>query len=115
MSMPMPHNTTDLMLAPVALAIDARLRSFHGLDRAEIERRIAWETNRMPRSRQEAERAIVQDLSYLIPTHGWDLAWDDRGVRLRHGKRSVVLGAPANLVAYVERDRPVESGSKSLS
>jgi hypothetical protein len=96
-----PRDTTDLLLAPVALEIDQRLQSLAGLDRSALDSRIAWETNMAPLSEKDAKRAVVADLAYLIGTHGWDISWDARGIRLKHGKHSIVLGVPDNVRSYV--------------
>ena len=96
-----PHDPTDLMLAPAALAIDNRLQELSGLSHTELDERIAWETNSAPRTREGAERAILDDLAYLTPTHGWDLVWDVRGIRLQHRDHTLVLGVPDNLTRWV--------------
>lgn len=95
-----PHDPTDLMLAPVALAIDNRLQELAGLSHTELSKRIACETNSDPRTSEGAERAILDDLAYLTPTHGWVLAWDVRGIRLQHREHTLVLGVPDNLTRW---------------
>jgi hypothetical protein len=97
-----PHDPIDLMLAPVALAIDNRLQALAGLDHTELDQRIVCEINMLPRSREGAERAILEDIQYLIPTRGWELSWDVRGIRLQHRDHSLVLGIPDNLARWVE-------------
>jgi hypothetical protein len=97
-----PRDPIDLMLAPVALAVDTRLQDLAGLDHAELDRRIVWETNMMPRSREGAARAIVEDLTSLVPTRGWELSWDERGIRLQHRDHTLVLGIPDNLARWVD-------------
>jgi hypothetical protein len=101
MTIARPHDPTDLMLAPVALAIDDRLQELAGLSHAELAKRIVWETNMTPSSPEGARRAILEDLVYLIPTRGWELSWDDRGIRLQHRDHSLVLGIPENLAQWV--------------
>lgn len=96
-----PHDPTDLLLSPVALAIDERLEELAKLDAEELSRRIAWETNSQPRNAAEATRALVSSLTYLIDTHGWEVSWDTRGIRLHHDDHDVVLGVPENLVRFV--------------
>jgi hypothetical protein len=100
MAITRPHDPTDLMLAPVALAIDDRLQELAALDPAELDRRIVWETNMQPRTVEGAHHAILEDLTYLIPTRGWELSWDERGVRLQHRDHTLVLGVPDNLAAW---------------
>jgi hypothetical protein len=96
-----PHDPTDLLLSPVALAIDERLEEFASMDATEIARRIVWETNMQPRTAAEARRALVSCLTYLLDTHGWEVSWDSRGIRLHHDDHDVVLGVPDNLLDYV--------------
>ena len=96
-----PHDPTDLLLSPVALAIDERLEELAKLDAAELTRRIAWETNTEPRNSDEAARALVASITYLLDTHGWEVSWDTRGIRLHHAEHDVVLGVPDNLVEFV--------------
>jgi hypothetical protein len=101
MAMTRPHDPTDLMLAPVALAIDDRLQELAALDPRELGRRILWETDLQPHSVEGARRAILEDLMYLVPTRGWELSWDDRGIRLQHRDHTLVLGIPDNLDAWI--------------
>jgi hypothetical protein len=96
-----PHDPTDLMLSPVALAIDERIEEFASMDSTELDKRIVWETNMEARTAEEAGRALVASLTYLLDTHGWEVSWDARGVRLHHDNNHVVLGVPDNLMDYV--------------
>lgn len=96
-----PHDTTDLLLSPVALALDERLEELGRMSPRELRRRVTWETNMVPRTPEAAARAIVSTVTYLIDTHGWTVSWDARGLRLHHGAHDVVLGVPASVVAYV--------------
>lgn len=100
--MTMPHDLTDLYLSPVALAVDGRLQELGRLDDAELRFRLALETNNEPRDRAAAVAAVLADVAYLTPTHGWELEWDSRGLRLTHDGHTLVLGVPDNLRAYVE-------------
>lgn len=96
-----PHDATDLLLSPVAIALDERLEELGRMTDKELARRVSWETNSMPRSVEAAGRAIASTVTYLIDTHGWTVSWDNRGVRLHHGEHDIVLGVPANVVRYV--------------
>ncbi|GAA0621517.1 hypothetical protein GCM10009547_25310 [Sporichthya brevicatena] len=96
-----PHDTTDLLLSPVAIEINARIDELAALDPRELCRRVTWETNMEPRTPQDAAEALVRSLTYLIDTHGWQVSWDARGIRLHHGEYGVVLGVSPNLVEYV--------------
>ncbi|WP_019875312.1 hypothetical protein [Sporichthya polymorpha] len=96
-----PHDPTDLLLSPVALEIDERLEQMAKLDAAALTRQIAWETNMEPRNADEAARAVIASVTYLVDTHGWEVSWDPRGVRLHHENHDMVLGVPRNLVEFV--------------
>lgn len=55
-----------------------------------------------PRTIEERSALILKALQYSIDTHGWTLAWDERGIRLSHDGNSVVLGISDSLRAYVD-------------
>ena len=96
-----PHDYTDLFLAPVALAVDQRLEELGGLDPAELQRRIALESNQYTRHAADRGNAVAASATYLLDLHGWTASWDDRGVRLSHDSHGLVLGVPPNVAAYV--------------
>lgn len=96
-----PRDLDDLRLAPVALAVDAQISSLASLTPEQLQRRIAVESNSGERSADEREQALLATVGYCIDTHGWTLSRDPRGIRMAHGARTVVLGAPATFDAYV--------------
>jgi hypothetical protein len=96
-----PHDTTDLALAPVVLAIDAQLESFAGLDQEEITLRIALETDREPRNAAQRAEAALETATRFIDLHGWEPAWTSRGLRLRHESHELTLGVPESLRTYL--------------
>ena len=51
-------------------------------------------------TRELRDVALLRAVEHLIELHGWNLAWDPRGLRLRHGEHTFVLGVPANFLAY---------------
>lgn len=112
MTIKMPHDRADLLLSPVALAIIERLEDLGRLGARELSRRVSLETNMAPRTVAEAERAALAALTYLIDTHGWDVEWDTRGIRLTHREHEIVLGVPRNLVQYrasADNHRPADT------
>ena len=100
-----PRDLSDLYLAPVVLALDERIREYATLDRTELAKRIALESDRLDWSRDERETAILMALSHFIDLHGWALDWVERGVQLSRGPNSLVLGVPQSLREYVDGDR----------
>ena len=97
----LPHDVSDLYLAPVVLAIDAKLDDLATLEPPALSQRVAVESNRPDWSREDRERALLESIQHFVDCRGWVMAWDPRGLRLSHAEHSLVLGVPANLAAYL--------------
>jgi hypothetical protein len=100
-----PHDISDLYLAPVALAVDARLEELGRLDKNALAYEVAVESDLPDVTRRVREEALIRTVTHLIDCHDWELSWDPRGLRLAHDGHSFVLGIPAVFAAYLE-DRP---------
>ena len=96
-----PHDVSDLLLAPVALALDARLEAFGGLTRSELQFEVALEGDKPQRSRAFREDGLLAALTHAVDQHGWVCSWDPRGLRLTHGTHTLVLGLPPSLASYL--------------
>jgi hypothetical protein len=96
----MPHNVADLYLAPVALAVDARLTELGALSPEELQSRIGVESDLPDYTVAMREEAILRSVTHLIDLHGWTAEWDSRGVRLAHEPHALVLGIPHNVQAF---------------
>lgn len=99
---PAPHDLVDLRLAPVALSVDEVLERFGRLGRDELHERVVLETDSEAPTRRRREQDVVTSVTHGLDTRGWVADWDPRGVRLRHGEHTLVLGVPVNLRSYVE-------------
>lgn len=97
-----PHDVPDLYLSPVTLELDHRLGELEGLTEAEIELRIALATDRQPRDCADRASLVLLMLTHALETHGWEVAWKPRGLRVSHGDHEVVLGVPHSLRAYLD-------------
>lgn len=97
----LPHDIADLYLAPVALQIESRLAELAELDDKKLALQIALESDEPDWSRDVRAEALLRTVGHLVDLHGWSLSWDERGVRLSHGKHSLVLGVPVNVRRYV--------------
>lgn len=97
-----PHDVSDLYLAPVLLAVDARLDELGALSPAELGQRVAVESDQPARTREMREAGLLFTVSYFLDLHGWTLSWHPRGLRVAHGLNGVVLGVPTVFNAYVE-------------
>ncbi len=96
-----PHDVTDLYLAPVLLAVDARIEALGKLDKDQLAYEVALESDTPDTSRHFRERALISTVTHLTETHHWAFSWDPRGLRMTHDSHSVVLGIPAVFRDYL--------------
>jgi hypothetical protein len=97
-----PHDLTDLYLAPVALAVDARITELGHLDKEQLAYEVALESDSPDFTRQMREEALIRTVTHLIDIHDWEVSWDPRGLRLTHDTHTFVLGLPAVFLDYLE-------------
>jgi hypothetical protein len=97
-----PHDITDLYLAPVALAVDARIEELGRLDKERLIYEVALESDTPDYTPSMREDALIRTITHLIDGHDWAFSWDPRGLRLTHDEHTFVLGLPAGLVDYLE-------------
>lgn len=97
----LPHDVTDLYLAPVLLAVDRRIEEYAALEVSELAGRIALASDLPDHTIELRERALLKALAHLIDLHDWVLTWDPRGLRLSHHSHSLVLGVPMSFSSYV--------------
>jgi len=96
-----PHDLTDLYLAPVALAVDARIAELGRLDSEQLAYEVALESDSPDFTRQMREEALIRTVTHLIDTHDWEVSLDPRGLRLTHDAHTFVLGLPAVFAEYL--------------
>jgi hypothetical protein len=97
-----PRDVTDLYLAPVALAVDARIEELGRLDSERLGYEVALESDTPDFTRQMREDALLRTVTHLVDIHDWDVSWDPRGLRLTHEEHTFVLGIPAVFAEYLE-------------
>ena len=97
-----PHDITDLYLAPVTLAVDARIEELGQLDKDRLAYEVALESDSPDFTRHLREEALIRTVTHLIDTHDWQFSWDPRGLRLTHEAHTFVLGIPAVFLEYLE-------------
>jgi hypothetical protein len=97
-----PHDMTDLYLAPVVLAVDARIEELGHLDKDGLAYEVALESDSPDYTRHMKEEALIRTVTHMIECHGWELHWDPRGLRLTHDSHTLVLGVPAVFLEYLE-------------
>jgi len=97
-----PHDIPDLYLAPVVLAVDARIEDLGHLDKDALAYEVALESDSPDFTRAMREEALIRTVTHLIDRHDWELSWDPRGLRLTHDAHTFVLGIPPVFRAYLE-------------
>jgi hypothetical protein len=97
-----PHDITDLYLAPVVLAVDARIQELAHLDKDRLAYEVALESDSPGLTRPMREEALIRTVTHLIDCHDWEFSWDPRGLRLTHDAHTFVLGVPAVFLAYLQ-------------
>jgi hypothetical protein len=97
-----PHDVTDLYLAPVLLAVDARIEELGQLSLEQLGYQVALDGESLEITREMRENGLIRTVTYLTDTHHWDFSWDSRGLRMTHDKHSFVIGVPAVFHAYLE-------------
>jgi len=96
-----PHDITDLYLAPVLLAVDARIEELGKLDRDGLAYETELEADSPGITRQMREEALIRTITHLTETHHWEFSWDLRGLRMTHDAHTFVLGIPAVFLDYL--------------
>jgi len=91
-----------LYLAPVVLAVDARIEELGRLDRKGLAYEVALESDSPDFTRRMREEALIRTVTHLIDSHDWDFSWDPRGLRLTHEAHTFVLGIPAVFRDYLQ-------------
>jgi hypothetical protein len=97
-----PHDAADLYLAPVLLAVDARIEELGRLDKDGLAYEVALESDSPDITRHMREEALIRAITHIIDRHHWEFSWDPRGLRLTHDARTFVLGVPAVFTEYLE-------------
>jgi len=102
-----PHDVTDLYLAPVLLAVDARIEELGKLDKDGLAYEVALESDIPDITRHMREEGLIRTVTHLTGTHNWEFSWDPRGLRVTHDAHTFVLGIPAVFLDYLG-DNPGE-------
>jgi|SRR6516165_4154035 hypothetical protein len=97
-----PHDATDLYLAPVMLAVDARIEELGKLDKDGLDYEVALEADTPDITLQMRKDGLIRTVTHLIDVHHWEFSWDPRGLRMTHDSHTFVLGVPAVFVEYLD-------------
>ena len=64
-----PHDITDLYLAPVVLALDARIEELGRLDRDRLAYEVALESDSPDFTRSMREDGLIRTVTHLVDSH----------------------------------------------
>lgn len=106
----LPHDASDLFLAPIALAFDRRIDELGRLGPKALRDQIALESDLADWTRGLREEALLGTIGHRIENHDWVLSWDLRGLRLSHQDRHLVLGIPDAFRTFLAGGPQVASG-----
>lgn len=109
-----PHDITDLYLAPVVLAVDARIEELSQLDPEALAYQIALEGDHADWTPQLRETGLLRTLRYLIDLHDWEISLHPRGIKLTHEQHTLVLGIPQTFTDYLATGQPTAAGTHVL-
>jgi hypothetical protein len=96
-----PHDVSDLYLAPVLLAVDARIEELGKMNKHDLAYEVALESDTPDITRRMREDALARTITHMIDPHHWEVSWDPRGLRLTHDAHTFVLGIPAVFLEYL--------------
>jgi len=96
-----PHDVTDLYLAPVLLAVDARIEELGKLDKDGLAYEVALESDSPDTTAQMRQEALITTITHLVDTHHWTFSLDPRGLRMTHDEHTLVLGIPPVFLDYL--------------
>jgi hypothetical protein len=97
----LPRDVADLYLAPVVLALDARIEELSQLGPDQLAFQIALNGDHPEWTAGLREAGLLQELEHTVEMHDWELSLDRRGIRMTHEHHTLVLGIPDTLTAYL--------------
>lgn len=101
-----PKTPTDLMLAPVAAALDLNIGRLRDRTPEEIDFQLALELDRPERDGTVAERAdrVLAQIVRNVELHGWTptITGDHSRLHLAGGSVTLDLGLGAGVMRYID-------------
>jgi hypothetical protein len=88
-------------LAPVALAVDARIEELGQFKPDELAFQIALHSDIADWTLELREAGLLAAIGRSIALHEWELSIDARGVRLTHRQNTLVIGVSDTVRAYL--------------
>ena len=98
---PHPQHVGDLMLAPVAIAVDARLEELGESADEELDYQIVLDVNADTSIPEQRGPGVVTTVTALTELYGWVVDLVNRGVRLLNGEHTFTLGMPEHVGRFL--------------
>jgi hypothetical protein len=99
----LPHNVSDLRLAPVLLALEGRLDELAALTPGELADQVAIVGDTPRWTRELRETGLLSTISRPLDLHEWTLGWNPRGLQVSNGTHQVTLGIPKTFEGYLDQ------------
>jgi hypothetical protein len=101
-----PKTPRDLVLAPVAVEVNANLQSLRDMQPSEIDAELQLELDRppVPNTREQREAHVLQAALRNVELHGWtaEVSPDACRLRLSGGSVTLDLGLSATIMRYID-------------
>jgi hypothetical protein len=102
-----PRQTKDLVLAPVAAAIDLNLQRLRERTPSDVEAELELELDcrAMSSDRDERAKLVLRQAVRGVDMHGWTgvITEDGCGLHLDGGSVSIDLALSAGITTYIEK------------
>ncbi len=107
----LPHDATDLFLAPLLLTLDERLEELSRLELDQLHAHVGLVSDQPDWTRDIREAGLLQAIRHTVDCHDWNLTWHPRGLLVSHGKHQVVLGIPRTFGEYLDGEHQKRAGT----
>lgn len=97
----LPHDVTDLYLAPTVLALQARVDELAALPPADLAFEVGLSADLPDWTQEWRSDALLTALGHAVEDHGWEMTLVAHGLRVSHAGHAIVLGLPASLWSFV--------------
>lgn len=98
----LPHDTSDLMLAPMLLDLEANIERLSTMPLPDLVLEVALLSNIPDWSRANREEGLTRTVCSPVDCRDWEFSWVPRGLCVAHRDRRVVLGVPTQFADYID-------------
>jgi len=97
----LPHDISDLYLAPVLLELEDQLEELGSLDAEQLRFSVGLTSASTSDDLEDRKAGLLRAILDAVDLRGWEATWDVRGLRLTHSSHTFVLGLPPNFAVFL--------------